>query len=74
VKRLAVISRAVTTRGLNPTAPLRDSGIPWLGHLPAHWEVMKVKYVAKMESGHTPSSITPLSNEQCQGARMRLPQ
>ena len=36
-KRRALITRAVT-RGLDPRAPLRDSGIPWLGEIPAHWE------------------------------------
>ena len=35
-KRRALITRAVT-RGLDPHAPLRDSGIPWLGEIPAHW-------------------------------------
>lgn len=37
-KRQALITRAVT-RGLNPDAPLKDSGIDWLGKVPAHWEV-----------------------------------
>jgi type I restriction enzyme, S subunit len=37
-KRSALITHAVT-RGLNPSAPLRDSGVPWLGEIPAHWEV-----------------------------------
>ena len=37
-KRQAVISHAVT-KGLNPSAPLRDSGVEWLGMVPAHWEV-----------------------------------
>jgi type I restriction enzyme, S subunit len=41
-KRLAVITQAVT-RGLNPAAPLRDSGIPWLGHVPGHWEVIQLR-------------------------------
>lgn len=36
-KRRALITRAVT-RGLDPNAPLRDSGIPWLGEIPAHWD------------------------------------
>ena len=36
-KRRALITRAVT-RGLDPRAPLRDSGIPWLGEIPAHWD------------------------------------
>lgn len=52
-KRQAVISHAVT-KGLNPDAPMKDSGIDWLGKVPAHWEVKRVKWVAKMESGHTP--------------------
>lgn len=38
-KRRAVITHAVT-RGLDPTAPLKDTGIPWLGSVPAHWEVL----------------------------------
>jgi type I restriction enzyme S subunit len=41
-KRLAVITQAVT-RGLNPAAPLKDSGIPWLGQVPKHWEVCQIK-------------------------------
>jgi len=40
-KRQAVISHAVT-KGLNPTAPLKDSGIEWLGQIPAHWEVVRL--------------------------------
>lgn len=45
-KRLAVITQAVT-RGLNPTAPLRDSGTPWLGMVPEHWKVRRLKFTAK---------------------------
>jgi type I restriction enzyme S subunit len=37
-KRQAVISHAVT-KGLNPNAPMRDSGVEWLGEVPAHWEI-----------------------------------
>ena len=43
-KRKALIVRAVT-RGLDPTAPLRDSGIPWLGKIPAHWELKRAKWM-----------------------------
>jgi type I restriction enzyme S subunit len=35
-KRQAVISQAVT-KGLNPDAPMKDSGVEWLGEVPAHW-------------------------------------
>ena len=40
-KRTALISRAVT-RGLDPNAPMRDSGVEWLGEIPAHWEVKRL--------------------------------
>ncbi|WP_444888933.1 restriction endonuclease subunit S [Microbulbifer sp. JMSA008] len=42
-KRQAVISHAVT-KGLNPDAPMRDSGVEWLGEVPEHWEVCLIKY------------------------------
>ena len=37
-KRTALITRAVT-KGLDPTVPMKDSGVEWLGEIPAHWEV-----------------------------------
>ena len=43
-KRQAVISHAVT-KGLNPDAPMKPSGNLWLGDVPAHWEVKKLKHV-----------------------------
>lgn len=45
-KRQALITRAVT-RGLNPDAPLKDSGIDWLGKVPSHWEVRPLDSVLK---------------------------
>ena len=42
-KRQAVISHAVT-KGLNPNAPMRDSGVEWLGEVPEHWVVSSLKY------------------------------
>ncbi|WP_368209374.1 restriction endonuclease subunit S [Aeromonas sp. R4-2] len=42
-KRQAVISHAVT-KGLNPNAPMRDSGIEWLGQVPKHWDVSRLKF------------------------------
>jgi type I restriction enzyme, S subunit len=44
-KRQAVISHAVT-KGLDPNAPMKDSGIAWLGQVPAHWEVKRLKQFA----------------------------
>jgi type I restriction enzyme, S subunit len=43
-KRQAVISHAVT-KGLNPDAPMKDSGVEWLGEVPAHWVVTRAKYL-----------------------------
>jgi type I restriction enzyme S subunit len=44
-KRLAVITHAVA-KGLDPNARMKDSGIDWLGQLPAHWEAKRLKYVS----------------------------
>ncbi|MBT9288763.1 restriction endonuclease subunit S [Prosthecodimorpha staleyi] len=49
-KRRAVISHAVT-KGLDPNAPMKDSGIPWLGEVPAHWEVAAVGYRYEVQLG-----------------------
>ena len=43
-KRRALITRAVT-RGLDSNVPLRDSGIPWLGEIPAHWETERARWL-----------------------------
>jgi type I restriction enzyme S subunit len=43
-KRRALITRTVI-RGLDPRAPLRDSGIPWLGEIPAHWEIERTRWL-----------------------------
>lgn len=43
-KLRALITRAVT-RGLDPRAPFRDSGIPWLGEIPAHWETERARWL-----------------------------
>ncbi|RUP40704.1 MAG: restriction endonuclease subunit S [Acinetobacter sp.] len=43
-KRQAVISHAVT-KGLDPNVPMKDSGVAWLGEVPEHWVVSKLKYI-----------------------------
>ncbi|MFN7897706.1 MAG: restriction endonuclease subunit S [Cyanobacteriota bacterium] len=43
-QKQAIIHRAVT-RGLDPSVPLKDSGIPWLGEIPEHWEVHRAKHL-----------------------------
>lgn len=46
-KRLAVISHAVT-KGLNPNAPMKDSGEEWIGKVPEHWNLKKLKYICNI--------------------------
>jgi type I restriction enzyme S subunit len=53
-KRRALITRAVT-KGLDPNVPLRDSGIPWLGEIPAHWKATRLKFhLHRIEQGWSP--------------------
>ena len=49
----AVISHAVT-KGLNPGAPMRDSGVEWLGKVPEHWVVSKFGYISQVVRGGAP--------------------
>jgi type I restriction enzyme S subunit len=64
-KRRALITRAVT-RGLDPRAPLRDSGIPWLGEIPAHWRINRLKFHLNwIEQGWSPlCDSTPAALEE----------
>jgi type I restriction enzyme S subunit len=50
-KRSTLIIHAVT-KGLNPKAKMKDSGIEWLGKIPAQWEVRRFKYVMLLQRGH----------------------
>lgn len=53
-KRQAVISHAVT-KGLNPDAPMKDSGVEWLGQVPEHWECSRVGWLCEVGNGMTPN-------------------
>lgn len=56
-KRQAIITQAVT-KGLNPAAPMKDSGIDWIGQIPAHWEALPLRRLAdRVVTGRTPPSI-----------------
>lgn len=57
-KRQALTTQAVT-QGLDPKVPMKDSGVEWLGQVPAHWKTTRIRYVAKLESGHTPDKQNP---------------
>ena len=52
-KRQAVISHAVT-KGLNPDAPMKDSGVEWLGEVPEHWVISKFGYISQVVRGGSP--------------------
>ena len=52
----SLITRAVT-RGLNPNAPLKDSGVKWIGDVPEHWEIAPLKYFTHIKTGSTPPTL-----------------
>lgn len=49
-KRQAVISHVVT-KGLDPDVPMKDSGVEWLGEVPAHWKVKPLRYLGQCQNG-----------------------
>lgn len=54
-KRTALISHAVT-KGLDPSVPMKNSGVAWLGDIPAHWQrMLMVRVISKVEQGWSPS-------------------
>ena len=57
-KRRAVIHRAVT-RGLDPNVRLKPSGVEWLGDVPAHWEMWRLKHWVKMNKTVLPETTDP---------------
>lgn len=58
-----VIQNAVT-KGLNPDAPMKDSGVDWIGNIPTHWEVKKLKYLGNSIIGltYSPDDVTDKEN------------
>ena len=52
-QKAGIINDAVT-KGLNPNTNMKPSGIEWLGNIPEHWEVRKLRYLAKIKTGRTP--------------------
>lgn len=60
-KRRALISHAVT-KGIDPAAPMRDSGVPWLGEVPAHWEVKHLKHCIRAGTSISYGIVQPGEN------------
>ncbi|MGJ8743821.1 restriction endonuclease subunit S [Polaribacter sp.] len=58
-ERTAMINQAVT-KGLDPNVPMKDSGIEWLGEIPEHWELKKLKHIFDSKN----SIRVPLSSEE----------
>lgn len=56
--KLSIITEAVT-KGLNPDVPMKESGVEWIGKIPEHWQVPKIKYLATIASGGTPDRSHP---------------
>lgn len=54
-QRTAVITHAVT-KGLNPAAPMKNSGVEWLGDVPAHWQLINLKFLCRVKGGYAFSS------------------
>ena len=53
--KLSVITEAVT-KGLNPNVPMKDSGVEWIGEIPEHWKIAKLKNYCHLKTGITPST------------------
>lgn len=49
------------TKGLDKNIPLKDSGISWIGQIPQHWEVKRLKDIAKIQTGNTPLTSDKLN-------------
>ena len=50
-QRIALITHAVT-KGLNPDVEMKDSGVEWLGDVPKHWDVRRIKFALMLQRGH----------------------
>lgn len=54
-QRTAIINQAVT-KGLEPYVPMKDSGIEWLGNIPKHWDILRIRWISSIVNGSTPDS------------------
>ena len=52
-ERKQIIIQQAVTQGLDPNVPMKDSGVDWIGKIPAHWEVKRLKYLGKSIIGLT---------------------
>lgn len=60
-ERKQIIIQQAVTQGLNPNAPMKDSGVDWIGYIPEHWEAIKLGHLVKIlvdGTHHSPKSFT----------------
>jgi len=50
-ERKQILIQNAVTKGLNPNAPMKDSGVDWIGNIPAHWEVKRLKFLCSIGTG-----------------------
>jgi len=50
-ERKQILIQQAVTRGLDPHVPLKDSGIEWIGEIPAHWDIKKIRYLGTTQNG-----------------------
>ena len=72
-KRTALITRAVT-KGLDPNVPMKDSGVEWLGEIPAHWEVKRLWHLTPADRRIMYGIVLPGPNvdDGCHRPRMEM--
>ncbi|EEK4152460.1 MULTISPECIES: restriction endonuclease subunit S [Escherichia] len=59
-ERKQIIIQQAVTQGLDPNVPMKDSGVDWIGKVPAHWEVKKMKFIFdSIQTGTTPVTSEP---------------
>lgn len=61
-ERRKILINHTVNRGLNPKAKLKGSGVEWIGEIPEHWEVKRLKYVSNVQSGITLGKIYNFKN------------
>lgn len=59
-ERKQIITQKAVTQGLNPNAPMKDAGVDWIGQIPEHWEVKRLKYVLEERSERSKRGEEPL--------------
>ena len=62
---VAELGSIAQVRGWRRYPAYKDSGVPWLGDVPMHWQVRRLKHLARLESGHTPSRAVAEYWENC---------